>query len=207
MRVLPVIFPWLFCLAVCHGYRLLGLFPFHGRSHFIVFEQLMKGLARKGHQIDVVSTFPLKKPYPNYTDIVTLPIDEHLMNNVTYEFMQNWFSVDPTYIAATLAGNNICECLGQPAIKELARPKNPPYDAVLMEVFGAHCFGIIAHILKVPLIGVSSTSLYPWLPSLIAQPENLAFVPNTLLSFTGRMNFWQRLHNSARCYCCFGFDA
>ncbi|XP_071554845.1 UDP-glucosyltransferase 2 [Temnothorax nylanderi] len=201
MRVLPVIFSWLFCLAVCHGYRLLGLFPFQGKSHFVMFEQLMKGLARKGHQIDVVSKFPLKKPYPNYTDIVTLPMPAPLVNNMTFEFMQQLLGANPTYIVATLAGNELCEDLGHPAIKELARPKTPPYDAVLIEVFGAHCFGIIAHILKVPLIGVSTTSLYPWLPPLIAQPESLAFVPSNVLSFNGRMNFWQRLYNSVRTFC------
>ncbi|XP_011881506.1 PREDICTED: UDP-glucuronosyltransferase 2B31-like [Vollenhovia emeryi] len=200
MRVPPVIFPLLFSLAVCHGYRLLGLFPFQGKSHFVMFEQLLKGLARKGHQIDVVSKFPLKKPYPNYTDIVTLPMPIKLVNNMTFDIMRQLFAENPTYIVATMAGNELCECLEHPEIKQLAQPKNPPYDAVLIEVFGAHCFGIIAHLLKVPLIGVSTTSLYPWLPSLIAQPESLAFVPSNVLSFTGRMNFWQRLYNTVRTY-------
>lgn len=68
------------------------------------------------------------------------------------------------------------------------------------QVFGAHCFGVVAHILKVPLIGVSTTSLYPWLSPLIAQPENLAFVPSNILSFTSRMDFWQRLYNSVRTF-------
>lgn len=166
-----------------------------------MFEQLMKGLARKGHQIDVVSKFPLKKPYPNYTDIVKLPTDVHLVNNMTFEFMRVFISANPTYIVATLAGNELCELLSHPAIKDLARPKDPPYDAVLIEVFGAHCFGIIAHVLNVPLIGVSSASLYPWLTSLIGQPDSLAFVPTNVLSLNGPMNFWQRLQNTVRTFC------
>ncbi|XP_011644491.1 UDP-glucuronosyltransferase 2B31-like [Pogonomyrmex barbatus] len=194
----PVIFSWLFCLSICHGYRLLGLFPFQGKSHFVMFEQLMKGLARKGHQVDVVSTFPLKKPYPNYTDIVTLPMPVQLVNNISYDVMQQLLGSNPVYAVATLGGNDLCTYLGYPSIQELARPKNPPYDAVLIEVFGAHCFGIIAHLLKVPLIGVSTTTLYPWLPPLIAQPESLAFVPSNTLSFTGTMNFWQRMYNILR---------
>lgn len=135
MRVLPVIFFWSFYLSICHGYRLLGLFPFQGKSHFVMFEQLMKGLAKKGHQLDVVSRFPLKKPYPNYTDIVSLPISLHLVNNMTYEFIQQMLIVNPTYLIATMAGNDLCEDLGNPAIKELSQPKNPPYDAVLIEVY------------------------------------------------------------------------
>lgn len=136
MRVLPVIFSWLFCLTVCHGYRLLGLFPFQGKSHFVMFEHLMKGLAKKGHQIDMVSKFPLKKPYPNYTDIVSLPMPTLLVNNVTYDFMKTLLAANPTYLVATMAGNELCsDYLGFPAIKELARPKNPPYDAVIIEVY------------------------------------------------------------------------
>ncbi|CAL1675285.1 unnamed protein product [Lasius platythorax] len=198
MRMLKVMFFWLFCLSVCHGYRLLGLFPYHGQSHFVMFEQLMKGLARKGHQVDVVSTFPLKKPYPNYNDIVKLTPPIVLVNNMSFEFMQFVFGMNPVHAIATVGGNDICLNLENPAIQELARnpPRDPPYDAVLIEVLSAHCFGIFAHLWNVPLIGVSTTSLYPWLPPLIAQPENLAFVPNNCLSFTGRMNFWQRVYNT-----------
>lgn len=140
MRVLLVIFSWLFCLAVCDGYRLLGLFPFQAKSHFVMFEQLLKGLARKGHQVDVVSKFPLKKPYPNYTDIVTLPTPMIIVNNISFEFMKQLIGVNPTYAVATMGGNELCKYLEQPAIKELARPKNPPYDAVLIEVFDSKEF-------------------------------------------------------------------
>ena len=130
-------FFWLFCLSVCHGYRLLGIFPFHGKSHFVMPEALMKGLAKKGHQVDVISTFPLKKPYPNYNDVVKLKAPMALVNNISYEFAQLLFRTGLTFSVATIAGNDACKVhLGNPAVKELARnpPKNPPYDAVLMEV-------------------------------------------------------------------------
>jgi len=97
-------------------------------------EQLMKGLARKGHQVDVISKFPLKKPYPNYTDIVILPTDVHLVNNMTYELMQQLITSNPINAVSTWAGNELCEFLGNPEIKELSKSKNPPYDAVLIEV-------------------------------------------------------------------------
>ena len=137
MQMLKTIFFWLFCLSVCHGYRLLGIFPFHGKSHFVMPEALMKGLANKGHQVDVISTFPLKKPYPNYTDIVKLKAPNAVVNNVSYEFMQLIFRTNPMFFVAATAGNDICKLhLGNPTLKELARnpPKDPPYDAVLMEV-------------------------------------------------------------------------
>ncbi|XP_016911984.2 UDP-glucosyltransferase 2-like [Apis cerana] len=196
MKLLSIIF---LCaiLSACYGYRILGVFPFHGKSHFMMFERLMKILAKKGHQVDVISTFPLKKPYPNYTDLVVLPVSSSWINNLTFHEIQNMFSVSATFVVGHMAGNMICEFLKHPKIQELIHnpPKNPPYDAIILEIFGAHCFGIIADILKVPMIGVSSSVLYPWSYDYIACPHNLAYVPHNLLFYTQNMNFWQRMYN------------
>lgn len=62
-------------------------------------------------------------------------------------------------------------------------------------MFGAPCFGLIGYLWNIPSIGVSTTSLYPWLHRSVAQPESLSFVPNNCLSFINPMNFWQRVYN------------
>lgn len=136
MRVIPVMYLWLFCLSICYGYRFLGIFPFHSKSHFVMYEHLMKGLARKGHQVDIISTFPLKKSYPNYNDIVKLQPPTDLVNNLTYEMMQSLIGSNPTHAVATLGGNEVCNFLRNPEIQILIRepPKDPSYDAVFIEV-------------------------------------------------------------------------
>ncbi|XP_012219186.1 UDP-glycosyltransferase UGT5-like isoform X2 [Linepithema humile] len=98
-----------------------------------------------------------------------------------------------------MIGNDLCEFLAHPIIQELVRnpPKDPPYDAVIMEIFGAQCFAVIPHLLNVPAIAVSTTVLYPWLHKIIAQPYNVAFVPNNCITgIPNSMNFWHRLYNS-----------
>ncbi|XP_015175624.1 PREDICTED: UDP-glucuronosyltransferase 2C1-like [Polistes dominula] len=187
------------CLTLCQSYRILGIFTFHGKSHFIMFEALMKGLAKKGHQVDVISTFPLKKPVENYTDLVSIPVKLKLVNNVSYEFMKMALSGAMAVNAvASIGGNDLCEYLELPEIQKIIKnpPQNPPYDAVLIEIFGASCFGIFGNILNVPVIGVSSSALYPWANPYIANPENLAFVRNNLLSYVKEMNFGQRVYNT-----------
>ncbi|RLU26696.1 hypothetical protein DMN91_000493, partial [Ooceraea biroi] len=198
MRMLPVIFALLLWLLVCSAYRFLGVFPFPGKSHFALPESLMKGLISKGHQVDIISPFPQKKPYSNYTDIANLTAPISFTNNMTYEFIVQVLGSIPWTSSATSYGNDICEAhLGNPVIQKLVRdpPKDPPYDAMIMEIFGAHCFAAIAHLLNIPLIGVSTTTLFPWLHQLIAQPENLAFVPNNYMGLEVPMNFWQRTYN------------
>lgn len=46
------------------NYKILAILPLNSRSHFVMFERLLKGLAEKGHEVDVVSHFPQKKPIP-----------------------------------------------------------------------------------------------------------------------------------------------
>ena len=136
MKLLSVV---LICtiLSACHGYRILGVFPFNGKSHFMMFEHLMKALARKGHQVDVISTFPLKKPYPNYNDMIVLPAARQFMNNMTYDEINTLFRDSVISAVADLAGNLVCEHLNDPQIQELIQnpPKDPPYDAIIMEVW------------------------------------------------------------------------
>lgn len=196
MKLLPIILIFI-AVSVCDGYRILAAFPFQGKSHFVMFERLMKGLSKKGHQVDVISTFPQKKPYPNYTDLVVLPTGTTFLNNFTYELMNILVKQSVTHTVATIAGNNICELLGMPEIQELVRnpPTDPPYDLVLVEIFGAHCYAALGHVLKVPVVGVSSAVLYPWSNDMVANPENIGFVPNNLLAYPQHMNFWQRLWN------------
>lgn len=102
----------------------------------MMFEQLMKILARRGHQVDVISTFPLTKPYPNYNDLIVLPTARQFMNNMTYDEIKTLFAKSPTDVVATLAGNDICEFLNHSQVQQLIRnpPNDPPYDAVIMEV-------------------------------------------------------------------------
>lgn len=49
--------------------NILVFAPMPFKSHFRGFQPLFKELASRGHNLTVVSIFPLKTPMPNYTDI------------------------------------------------------------------------------------------------------------------------------------------
>ncbi|XP_043268667.1 UDP-glycosyltransferase UGT5-like [Venturia canescens] len=183
----------------CNGYRILGIFPLTAKSHFIMFEAMMKGLARKGHQVDVISTFPLHKPFPNYTDIIelssTLP---KFVNKMSYDMMKSYVAQDLIHFLAVTAGTEVCKNLGHPEMLKLYRnpPRDPPYDIMITEYFTTNCFIAVGHKLKIPVVGMSSALLYSWLNGIIANPPNLAFMPNNFLDYSPPMNFWQRLWNT-----------
>lgn len=52
-----------------HGANILGLFYSYSKSHHIMGEVIFKALAEKGHEITMLSPFPLKKPVPRYHDV------------------------------------------------------------------------------------------------------------------------------------------
>lgn len=48
-------------VSVCHGARVLGVFPVPGISHYILGRELMKGLADAGHDVTMISPFEEKE--------------------------------------------------------------------------------------------------------------------------------------------------
>lgn len=118
------------------AYRILGIFPLNSRSHEMMFESLMTGLAKRGHQVDVVTHFPVENPPKNYKNIVNLSgTMDNLVNSFTINFSKN-LAGDIGYYIATLYGNELCYLLGQNDMQELIKnpPSDPPYDVLITEV-------------------------------------------------------------------------
>ena len=119
-----------------YGLRILGLFPFQVHSHFVMCEELMRGLAAKGHQVDVYSHFPQKKPLPNYTDFSlkgTLPA---VSNNLTFDVASITAPEEIIKYWLKIHGTSVCGLLKHPLFQKLFHnpPKDPPYDVVITEV-------------------------------------------------------------------------
>lgn len=120
------------------AYRILGVLPINAYSHFIMFERLMKGLAERGHQVDVVSHFPQKESFPNYTDIVSFAgTTPTLINNMTLSIDEDKGStVSAAFFFATVFGVQACKLMDHSEFRHLIKnpPQNPPYDLIITEV-------------------------------------------------------------------------
>jgi glucuronosyltransferase len=56
-------------LQLSDGAKVLGIFPFEGKSHFTVASALLRELADRGHDVTVVSHYPQTEKIANYTDV------------------------------------------------------------------------------------------------------------------------------------------
>lgn len=72
------IFKLLTLITATLSANILVFAPMPFKSHFTGFRPLFKELASRGHNLTVVSTFPLKTPLTNYTDI-PISINENIL--------------------------------------------------------------------------------------------------------------------------------
>ncbi|XP_051166286.1 UDP-glucosyltransferase 2-like [Leptopilina boulardi] len=180
----------------CDGYRILAIFPYNSRSHNNVFEGMTRGLAKRGHQVDVVSHFEMINPPKHYRTIISLSGTRNdVVNNFTIEFVNELGNFVP--IISRIFGNEICELLNLKEIQKLIKtpPNDPPYDVLITQSFTANCFLGIGFILKIPVITVSASLEFPWTSSAIGNPDSIAFAPNVLMNSAEISTFWKRMKN------------
>lgn len=125
----------LLCNEQTQGLRILGLFPLNGKSHYVICDRLMKGLAEKGHQVDVYSHFPSKRPIKNLKDYSLEGSLPELQNNLTYEKTMQ-LRLRNIRLAISTLGTNLCDLMSLPVFQDLLKnpPHDPPYDVVIVEV-------------------------------------------------------------------------
>ncbi|XP_032679120.1 UDP-glucuronosyltransferase 2A3-like isoform X2 [Odontomachus brunneus] len=197
MKVLSILLVILVtCDQIANGYRILGLFPLHGPSHWVMMQPLMKGLAQRGHQVDVVSHFPQKKSIPNYTDISILGSMHATRNNISAAEASTFSGFSMAHLT-DMAGTQICELLSHPAIQNLIKnpPQDPPYDILITEVFMAPCFLAFGRHLKIPIVATVTSVFHDWLNELSGNVANPSFIPGLFSTYGQHMNFEERLLN------------
>ncbi|XP_046482544.1 UDP-glucosyltransferase 2-like isoform X2 [Neodiprion pinetum] len=186
-------------LAACYvtnGARIIGVFPYQGRSHNIMFEPLMIGLARAGHTIDMISHFPPAEPVPGYNHINLKGSLPTYVNNVTASHARKVTTVG--YGIGRLCGlisKQLCSLFETPQVQNILNT-DVKYDLMVTEVFSTNCFLAVAYKLKIPVVGVGSSVMYAWGYDPFYGEANPSFIPSQFGAFTNEMSFIQRVENT-----------
>lgn len=181
-------------LNAANALKILAIVPFAGKSHFFAFEPLFKELAKRGHQMTVISEFPQKNPLPNYRDV---PLKQS-ENIEVFDFGDYPSPFTAKYIAFNYmirAARESCEKLNQKPVQDLLK-SGEKFDLILIEFFETDCFLGFAHKLQIPFIGLSSCYEVNWSLNAIRNPVNPSYIPNRFGNFNVKMNFWERLENT-----------
>ncbi|KAL7306832.1 hypothetical protein TKK_0000993 [Trichogramma kaykai] len=186
-------------LSISRAYKILAIFPFHAKSHDNMLSAFAKGLAERKHQVDVVTHYPAKNPPKTFKIVVNLSGTEPpIINSFHIDFAKT-IAQDVTVKVADRYGSDLCHYMNLPdfqkLIKKIKSSKDKLYDLVVLEAFGSSCFMGFGHLLKVPVIGISTLVEFPWISDFIGNDDNLAYVPSCSTKYFDKTKFWDRLMN------------
>ncbi|XP_049862078.1 UDP-glucosyltransferase 2-like isoform X2 [Schistocerca gregaria] len=198
----------LMAVRVTHSARILGIIPTASISHQLPFRLIALELAKRGHQVTLMTTDPIRKNIQNFTEIDL---------SMTYDYWRKTFDFtsmsdkSPVEIIATSSptGNVMCEIqLESQQIKDFLRSQ-PSFDVVILERLLYYCYyGLIHQLGSPPTIGFVSLGAPAPVLTSYGNPNNPAYCPDTLVGYTNHMSFWERLYNAyamARIFCTWNY--
>ncbi|KAG6441099.1 UDP-glycosyltransferase [Manduca sexta] len=182
------------CASGVSTLNILGVFPFEGKTHFFVFESYLRELAKRGHNVTVISHFPQKSPLENYNDISLAG---------TTSLLENVFPIERSYatviaIGFFLVNTGTANCrvlLSNKGVQNLWKTKTK-FDVVVAEQFNSDCSLGLAYKLGAPVVGINTHLLLPWHYERFGIQYNPSYVSFLLLEGGTKPNIYQRLERT-----------
>lgn len=185
--------------------KILSIFGHLGKSHFNVFRPLLEELARRGHEITVISYFPrtdnakAKEPLPNYKDISLLDQNVSIFLNIVNLAQINhaWYThiVRTLYMLRSMADHACNIALRNSVVKEFLQ-SDAKFDVILTENFNTDCYLGFIHRFKAPYLSMSSHQIMPWTNYDMGNVDDPSYIPNIFHGFVKPLNFFDRMKNA-----------
>ncbi|XP_052871535.1 UDP-glucosyltransferase 2-like, partial [Anopheles cruzii] len=173
--------------------KIVCVFPTASKSHVLGLQALLKELARRGHEVTMVSAFPLKKPPKNYRDVY-LPIED-AFSSFMKEFMQggsrNMMRLMPKVLHASLESSNMS--INTQTFRQLVREEQ--FDLAIVGYFMNGFVIGIGQLFNCPTMLYFSEGVTGF-TNVVGNPNEVAAVPHMLLGPWNPMTFFQRVLNT-----------
>ncbi|XP_056637124.1 UDP-glucosyltransferase 2-like [Diorhabda sublineata] len=198
------LFPFILYCDNVAAYKYLGVFPFFAKSHYFLGNELMKGLAKAGHEVTILTVYEEKDPpNENYKQIVLKELLRDQIALITRNTKANADTFKDYFSYPTKHYLNLIEILdaitemvlNQTEVQKMIKEK-PKFDAVIITHFNLEALKALA-----PHFGAHQVIFYNhgasnWINHLVGTPNNPSFDPVLILGYTGHMNFKERLINT-----------
>ncbi|KAJ8667291.1 hypothetical protein QAD02_008953 [Eretmocerus hayati] len=177
--------------------RILALLPSQLKSHSVTPVQLLRGLAAKGHKLDVYTHYPSKDSLPGYTDFSLKGSLPEMSNNLTYKEGIVKSGPQPFLSFASDWGNEFCQIMKLPVFLKLRDnpPTDPPYDIIITQFLACPCYLAWGPYLDIPVVGLVPSLLFDYMHEPFGDPVNLAVDPSLFVGSVAPMSFLERLNN------------
>ncbi|XP_049795743.1 UDP-glucosyltransferase 2-like [Schistocerca nitens] len=186
------------CLAgLCEPARILCLMSTVSHSHHIFNRALTLELAKRGHQVTVLTPDREKKPVPNLREILIEGAYEAAHEDLGYETFAEMSEMD---MVGEIFGWGVTTCRhtlkskGARHLLELA--KKEAFDLVINEYGLQECLlGFVSKFGNPPVIGIAAYPSPPWANEVVGNFQNPSYVNTYILPLTDHMTFTQRMQN------------
>ncbi|XP_066903205.1 UDP-glycosyltransferase UGT5 [Halyomorpha halys] len=176
----------------CYGFNILVMMPLPLYSHTKSYMPLFIELAKRGHNVTMVSPFPLKEPVPNFNEVVI----ENSMEAKRDEKMDIrdkdgvFFKIFGPKLFCKLMLDEIFEIEG---LKAFLKDTDSKFDMVITETFFCQDpFIALGHKYGAIQVSVQTISLFMALAHVTGNPHNPAYVPAAVFPSSHHMNFLER---------------
>ncbi|KAJ8976653.1 hypothetical protein NQ317_010368 [Molorchus minor] len=176
--------------------NILAVFPLAGKSHFNMFEPILKGLVERGHEVDVMSHFPQKTPIKGYNDLSLVGTQPVFVNNMSLDIFKNQGIFGEIRLMLKMGGSDTCESTFNSDVARNVRNSSKTYDLVITELFTTDCMLGWAYHFKAPSVVLSSSAALPWSNDRFGNPDNPAYIPSFQSAYSPHMSLLQRLANT-----------
>ncbi|XP_066150307.1 UDP-glucosyltransferase 2-like [Euwallacea fornicatus] len=195
MTMLHTILFSIFLSKLCSGANILAIFPLPGFSHFVMFAPLMEELARRGHNVDVVSFFPLKNPIDGYNDMI-LSGNFPSTTNRHLKDIRHFPNVKMVARMTSHCGAEFCKSTFEGPQLQVLKQSSKKYDLLITELFASNCMLGFAWYFGVPSVVMTTSINLPWAAESFGLPDNPSYIPNYFMGATSHMSLSERLRNT-----------
>nr|XP_023019046.1 UDP-glucuronosyltransferase 2B33-like [Leptinotarsa decemlineata] len=181
-------------VGLCESARILGVVPTPSFSHQVAFRPLWRELAKRGHDLVVITTDPENDPTLNLTEIDISSAYE-LWEEAEIVRLLEELKYQPLKLSNHIKWVSFQVCdheLGNPKIQALLKNESEYFDLVIVEFLHPIMLAF-AERFHCPHIGVASMELPTFLHNIIGNPVHPIAHPDVMLPFEGELTFFQRV--------------
>lgn len=189
-----------------HCERLLVILPVPLRDHQIVFRPLIESLAKRDHNLTIVTTDP-----QNFIKLATEKSDQIELIDLSFTHrlsVLNMLKNHENMMSGSDMLLTVYHVMRTVAVEELKSPQmqgllanhtyraigdEKEYDAVLVDWSGPALMNAFAHKFRAPLIGITPGGAYITTHEVVGNPNHPVAFPSIFMPFSEDLSLFQRV--------------
>lgn len=185
--------------------RILAVFPTPSISHQVVFRPLTQELAKRGHEVTIITTDPAfanGQTPPNITEIDVHDLSyniwsEKLLKTMAKRNTKNLKEQIKTYFPTIL--DIVLQQLQTDKVQLLINDKTKKFDLLIVEACVRPAL-LYSHIYKVPVIQMSSFGAMPGNLEAVGAPDHPLLHPNVFRQRSNNLTAWEKIVETLKFY-------